>query len=208
MKPRRAPDPEQRVIRSERAREKILQAAEAEFGARGYSGARTANIAARAGVNSQLISYYFDGKQGLLDELRRRWQQTAASVVPPDALFADVVRAWLDATLDRPDWARLVVWQALGDCPFARAEDQERFSQAQQSARARAAERMRQRQQAGEVTGQVSPEFALLVMHAVILAPVTMPQFVRDVLGQDPLSHAARQQLSSQLIRLLGGAGN
>jgi AcrR family transcriptional regulator len=37
---------------------------------------RTADIATRAGVNPQLISYYFDGKQGLLDELRRRWQQT------------------------------------------------------------------------------------------------------------------------------------
>lgn len=208
MKPRRAPDPEQRGIRAERTREKIVQAAEAEFGARGYSGTRTADIAARAGVNAQLISYYFDGKQGLLDELRARWQQTAGSVVAPDASFAKVVRAWLDATLDHPDWARLAVWQALGDCPFTRAEDQERFTQTQHSARAQAAERMRQRQQAGEVTGEVSPEFALLVMHAVILAPVTMPQFVRDFLGEEPLSAAAREQLSSQLIRLLGGAGN
>jgi len=31
--------------------------------------------------------------------------------------------AWLDATLDRPEWARPVMWQALGDCPSARAED-------------------------------------------------------------------------------------
>jgi TetR/AcrR family transcriptional regulator len=208
VKPRRAADPEERDIRAERAREKILQAAVAEFGARGYAGARTADIAARAGVNSQLISYYFDGKQGLLDELRRRWQQTAASVAPPDAPFAEVVRAWLDATLDRPDWARLVVWQALGDCPFSRAEDQERFTQAQQSATAQAAELMRLRRRAGEVTGEVSPEFALLVTYAVIFAPVTMPQFVRDILGEDPLSGAARQQLSSELARLLGGAGN
>lgn len=180
----------------------------AEFGAKGYAGARTADIAARAGLNSQLISYYFDGKQGLLDELRRRWQQTAASVAHADAPFTEVVRAWLDATLDRPEWARLVVWQALGDCPFARAEDQERFTQAQQSAMAQAAERMRLRQRAGEVTGEVSAEFALLVTYAVILAPVTMPQFLRDILGQDPLSDAVRQQLSDQLARLLAGAGD
>jgi AcrR family transcriptional regulator len=180
----------------------------AEFGAKGYAGARTADIAARAGVNSQLISYYFDGKQGLLDELRRRWQEAMASVTQPEAPFAEAVRARLDAALDHPDWTRLVAWQELGDCPFTRSEDQEGFTQAQRSAMAQAAERMRLRQLAGEVTGEISPEFALLVLCAVILAPVTMPQLVRDILAEDPLSAMARQQLSSQLVRLLRGAGN
>jgi len=73
---------------------------------------------------------------------------------------------------------------------------------------ARAAERMSLRQQAGEVTGEITPGFALLVTYAVILAPITMPQFVRDIFGEDPLSPAVRQQLSSQLVRLLGDAGD
>jgi TetR/AcrR family transcriptional regulator len=208
MTTRRAPRPEDRGIRAERAREKILQAAVAEFGARGYAGARTAAIAARADVNPQLISYYFDGKQGLLDELRRRWQETEVSVAPTDASFEESVAAWLDATLDRPEWARLLLWQALGDCPFAAAEDQERFAQAQRSKMAQSAERMRLRQRDGEVTGEVTPEFALLLVYSVILAPITMPQFVRDLFGDDPLSPAIRQQLSSQLVRLLGMAGD
>ena len=38
----------------------------AEFSAKGFAGARVSEIAARAGVNQQLIAYYFDGKQGLL----------------------------------------------------------------------------------------------------------------------------------------------
>jgi TetR/AcrR family transcriptional regulator len=188
---------------AERTRERILEAAVAEFGARGYAGARTAGIAARAGVNQQLISYYFDGKQGLLDELRRRWQEEEAVLVQPGASFAELVAAFLDAMLDRPDWARLVVWQALGDCPFTKADDQQRFAEAQRSRMAKAEEEMRLRQRAGDVTVDVSPGFALLVAYAVIFAPITMPQFVRDILGGDPLSPAIRDQIRSQLVKLL-----
>jgi len=48
-------------------RTRILQAAREEFGARGFDGARVARIARRAGVNKQLIFYYFDTKAGLYD---------------------------------------------------------------------------------------------------------------------------------------------
>lgn len=43
----------------------ILEAARAEFGARGFDGARVARIALRAAVNKQLIFYYFGSKSGL-----------------------------------------------------------------------------------------------------------------------------------------------
>jgi AcrR family transcriptional regulator len=205
---RRAPRPEERGQTAERTRERILEAAVAEFGAKGYAGARTAGIAARAGVNQQLISYYFDGKQGLLAELRRRWQEIESSVVAPDASFDESVAAYLDTTLDRPDWARLVVWQALGDCPFTDAEDGERFAGIQRARMAAAVEKIRLRQLAGEVTEEVDAGFALLVAYAVIFSPITMPQFVRDILGDDPLSPAVRQRLHRQLIKLLGGAGD
>src|SRR5690348_10932603 len=112
--PRRSPAPDERNRTAEQTRDRILAAALAEFGAKGYSGARTAGIASRAGVNQQLIAYYFGGKQGLLDELRRRWETAQAGYSPADTAFADSVAAYLDLTLDRPDWARLLVWRALG----------------------------------------------------------------------------------------------
>ncbi|GAB3958544.1 hypothetical protein GCM10029978_003680 [Actinoallomurus acanthiterrae] len=207
MPTRRASQPEERGKAAEQTRERILDAAVAEFGAKGYAGARTAGIAARAGVNQQLISYYFGGKQGLLEELRRRWQRVEASVAAPDASFDESIGAYLDATLDRPDWARLAIWQALGDCPFTDAEEGERYAEAQRSRLAAAVEKMRLRQQAGEVTDAVEPEFALLVAYAVIFAPIAMPQFVRDILGDDPMAPETRQRLHRQLTRLLGGAG-
>jgi AcrR family transcriptional regulator len=206
MTDRRGPHPDDRGKAAEHTRERILEAAVAEFGAKGYAGARTAGIAARAGVNQQLISYYFGGKQGLLEELRRRWQEAEASMVPPDATLEQSIGAYLDATLDHPDWARLVVWQALGDCPFTDAEDGERYTQTQRSRMTRAVDSFRRRQQAGEVNGEIAPEFALLVAHAVIFAPITMPQFVRDIFGDDALSPAVRDRLRDQLIKLLGTA--
>jgi TetR/AcrR family transcriptional regulator len=200
---RRAPQPGDRDRTAARTRERILDAATTEFGAKGYAGARTAAIAARAGVNPQLISYYFGGKQGLLEELRRRWRGIEASISSPDAPFDATVGAALDATLDRPDWARLVVWQALGDCPFTDAEDGERYAEAQRSGLAAAVRRMRERQAAGEVTGAVDPEFALLVTYALVFAPIALPQFVRELLGDDPLSDDVRRRLHEQLVELL-----
>ncbi|MGW3998254.1 TetR family transcriptional regulator, partial [Amycolatopsis sp. NPDC004772] len=74
-KPRRSPKPQERQRDPERTRRLILEAAAAEFAAKGYAGARIAAIAARAGVNQQLISYYFDGKEGLYRAMSEGWGQ-------------------------------------------------------------------------------------------------------------------------------------
>ncbi len=51
------------------ARARILEAALSEVAAHGVAGSRTARIAARAGVNKQLIHYYFGTKAGLYQAL-------------------------------------------------------------------------------------------------------------------------------------------
>lgn len=51
--------------RSPPAPERLLSAALAEFSAHGKAGARTDRIAKRAGVNKQLIHYYYKNKTGL-----------------------------------------------------------------------------------------------------------------------------------------------
>lgn len=54
-------------------KELILRAAEEEFALRGYAGARTQEIAKKAGVNKALIHYYYKDKaslyQAVLDEM-------------------------------------------------------------------------------------------------------------------------------------------
>src|SRR5437588_1453371 len=49
----------------ERSRARIIEAATEEFAAHGYAGARVEAIAHRAGLNKQLISHHFGGKEGL-----------------------------------------------------------------------------------------------------------------------------------------------
>ncbi|MEY9933887.1 TetR/AcrR family transcriptional regulator [Catenulispora sp. GP43] len=195
--PRRAAPPRSARGTSARSREKILEAAVAEFGAKGFAGARTAEIAARAGVNQQLIAYHFGGKQGLLDELRARW--TAASTehtAQPAATLAESVRSYLDLTLDQPDWSRLVVWRALGDASDTPPEEQ--------SGRLRAAvDGIRRRQADGEIAEDLDPAFALLLCYALTFAPIALPHFVRDITGLDPLSPEYRDRCAAEIVKLL-----
>src|SRR5690625_3701548 len=51
------------------AKEKILNAAMFLFNTQGFSGTSVREIAKKADVNVALISYYFSGKQGLLEQL-------------------------------------------------------------------------------------------------------------------------------------------
>src|SRR5205807_7119066 len=65
VRSRRAPAPGERQQDADRSRRLLLAAALEEFAAKGFAGARVQEIAARAGVNKQLINYYFDSKEGL-----------------------------------------------------------------------------------------------------------------------------------------------
>jgi TetR/AcrR family transcriptional regulator len=61
----RARRPTREASQAGQARDAILVAARQEFSAKGPAGARVNEIAARSGVNKQLIYYYFGNKEGL-----------------------------------------------------------------------------------------------------------------------------------------------
>jgi TetR/AcrR family transcriptional regulator len=54
-----------RASKSEATKSRILEAAETEFAAKGFDGARLGNIARAAGVQQALIHHYFHDKAGL-----------------------------------------------------------------------------------------------------------------------------------------------
>jgi TetR/AcrR family transcriptional regulator len=108
-KPRRSPKPQERRRDPERTRKLILDAASAEFGAHGYAGARISAIASRAGVNQQLISYYFDGKEGLYQAMSQRWQQRQRELVPPGTSLPEQLRRHALEALHNPEGVRLLV---------------------------------------------------------------------------------------------------
>lgn len=99
---------------------KILAAAEAEFAAKGFDGARVDAVAARAGVNKALLYYYFESKAGILDalfdeffrELRAAQDQAVAASGSPDRDEA-LARAVFGVTARRSDLLRIVLLEEL-----------------------------------------------------------------------------------------------
>ncbi|MDD1964796.1 CerR family C-terminal domain-containing protein [Pseudomonas putida] len=93
--------------RGEETRARIVEAAVAVFGERGYEGASTRDIATAAGVNAPAIQYYFDGKEGVYLEcvehlIRLLWHKMGDSVEAAEAALAQTPlkdQALIDASL-------------------------------------------------------------------------------------------------------------
>lgn len=79
---------------------RILEAAEAVFATKGFSGATTAEIAARAGIPKPNLHYYFRTKQALyravLDDILKLWLDAMSSITA-EAEPAKALRSYIDA---------------------------------------------------------------------------------------------------------------
>lgn len=195
---RRAPRPEQRQRDADRSRQRILDAAAEAFSERGFAGARVAQIAKRAGVNAQLITYYFGGKQGLYEALRDAWAVTESGFATPDQPFDAVVRGYVDAVLDEPERSRLLLWQALGDS----GDSAEGRENPQAERLNQVIEDIRRRQEAGELTSDFDPGVILIVLWASAMAPLSSPQVVRAALGDALSGESGRAHYAGQLRHL------
>src|SRR5688500_13114484 len=99
----------------ERTRAALLDAALVEFSARGRAGARTSAIAARAGVNKQLISHHFGGKDGLYRALVERWLAEERSYGGPATPLAELAAAYVEDGARQRDLHRLLLRASLED---------------------------------------------------------------------------------------------
>ncbi|MEV4527311.1 TetR family transcriptional regulator [Streptosporangium sp. NPDC049304] len=181
----------------ERTKRRIAEAAKAEFSAKGFAGTRVSEIAARAGVNKQLISYYFGGKEGLLKALTADWQgkeSTFAGTSPPPTL-PELVRGYVTATVRDRDLARILIWGGLQD-------DGEEDSALLRDMRDNV-EDLRRRQAEGEFPADLDPAYLLLMLFAAADAGAIFPQLVRAICGDDPASEEFGERYGEQLARLL-----
>jgi AcrR family transcriptional regulator len=111
------PEPEAPTVaagRAEATRQRILDAAFAEFANRGFAGARVDRIAKAAGCNKNLIYIYFDSKEGLFDAtLRARLGLIAEEnpLTPED--LAEFAGKTFDFVMANPDVIRLTAWTKL-----------------------------------------------------------------------------------------------
>ncbi|PRY60930.1 TetR/AcrR family transcriptional regulator [Glycomyces artemisiae] len=180
MEPRtnrqRAPEPGERVRDAERTKAKLLDAALTEFAAHGFDGARVGAIAERAGVNKQLVSYYFGGKEGLYRALQREWLDSerdhADAGVPP----AELMRWYLRKNLADVRLVRLTLWRALAE--DAPDEETQADIDAEQ-------ERVRERRDQGEFAPDLDTAAVQLAMMGMVFAPAVFRSTARRLFGVD-----------------------
>jgi AcrR family transcriptional regulator len=192
-KARRAPAGSDRKRDADRSKERILDAALVEFGEHGYAGARIGAIARRAGVNQQLISYYFDGKEGLHRALTDRWRAMSARLSPPDAPLSEVVAAFTHVGEAQRHWVRLLVWQTLGGQREEGAADFRRSM----------VDELRRRQEAGEIGADLDPAYVMLALFGAALAPTLLADYAEDFTGLPADSPELFERYRDQLSRIV-----
>ena len=108
-----------------RNRARILQAAEALFAERGFSGATMAAIAARAGLPKANLHYYFGTKQALyravLDSIMALWLEAFGEITEesdPSEALAGYIRAKIAYSRDRPLASRIFAGEIIRGAPI------------------------------------------------------------------------------------------
>ena len=177
---------------SERSRARIIGAATEEFAAHGYAGARVEAIAQRAGLNKQLISHHFGGKEGLYravlaDRFGRPGGELTAADVDPALLFE---RAAVDS-----QWLRILLWEALDTgVPVEAPGRRERYAQRVNAVRAAQVE--------GRLPAGLDPELLLLSLFGAAVYPLLVPQVTELLTGLSPTGRTFRKRYRDHLSRL------
>jgi len=97
-------------------RRKLLAAARREFADHGLAGARVDEIAARAGVNKQLVYHYFGDKDALYlavlewvyDEIRTQERELNLEGLPPERAIQKLIESSFDHLARHPDFILLL----------------------------------------------------------------------------------------------------
>jgi AcrR family transcriptional regulator len=142
-----------RTARGEKTMRKILDAALAEFGEKGFSESSVVSITTRAKVALGTFYTYFDSKEALFAALVRDMSRRVKELVPPavsdasDAMDAELrtQRAYLEFVADHKE-----VYRIIDEAEFV---DPEGFKAHYQAAAARIASRLA----AAVASGQLRP---------------------------------------------------
>ena len=163
-----------------RSRERILAAALKEFAAKGFAGARVDVIARRANINKRMLYHYFGDKEELFKAVLRR--KISERTAWAEALSGDpeeTLPFWFEAACKDVDWIRLFEWEALQGNWQKVIDEKERLE-----ATARGLERIRQRQERGQISTEFDPRHLMLTMRSLTMFPVAFPQLTRLITGK------------------------
>jgi TetR/AcrR family transcriptional regulator len=179
-----------------RTRERIMAAAQKEFAANGFAGARTDAIARRAHVNERMIFYCFESKEGLYRAVLKQKLAAKAAMIEstPDEDFASSLVRGFDECCDDSDSLRMWQWEALDKSNRKLVAEEERRAFLQSEVA-----RWRRAKTSGALSPEADEEMLLLVSSALRVFPLILPQVVSLVTGMDPLDPEFRQRWTACL---------
>jgi TetR/AcrR family transcriptional regulator len=186
--------PQQRDLN--RTRERIMAAAQKEFAASGFAGARTDAIARRARVNERMIFYCFDSKEGLYRAILAQKLSAKTAIIestPDEDYTSSLVRGFATSCEDA-DALRMWLWEALDKSRRRLVAEDERRACVQTEVA-----RWRRAKASGTLPSDADEEMLLLVSAALRTFPLTMPQVTWLVTGMDPLDPAFQRKWSACL---------
>jgi len=192
-----------------RARDAILQAAEEEFAAAGYGGARADRLAARAKVNKALPFYYFGSKAELYAEVLRLAMQRVANIpsiaekretaLPSQGCLVCFARNMFELMARDRNLTRLIVRELIEDGDRSREFVRQYLKPLIEISVLKLSHEM----EAGLVVRTDPLQILMSVFAEVffyfVLAPVLEGMGLEDPLAPGPL--AARQQTVLELVR-------
>jgi TetR/AcrR family transcriptional regulator len=192
----------------ERSRERLLQAALAEFAEKGYAGARVESIARRSGLNKQLISHHFGGKRNLYRAVMNRRRRSNGGEISSDpGPLPDALATLNGLAASDPEWIRVLLWETLergaleGDSEPTGPTDDDRER----------GERYRDRvgwiaaeQAAGRLPDDLEPDLLLLSLFGAALYPLLLPAPAALIAGEDVTTASFAARYQDHLRRLAG----
>jgi len=113
---------ENQIIEGKEPKERILNAAASLFASKGYAAVGVREIADLAQVNVSMISYYFNGKFGILKEIilryfqevRQIYEQTLQKNLPPEDALRTIVSELVNLIKNKTIFCKV----AITEMPF------------------------------------------------------------------------------------------
>lgn len=184
---------------AEATRERILEAAMAEFAAYGIAGARVDRIAKTAGCNKNLIYIYFESKETLFTTILQKHLMRMYEELPftPDDLPGYAVRAF-DFAMAHPDLMRLMTWSSL---------EQRAGGQAERAASwGKKVAALLKAREAGQLRTTFSPSFVLIAVITLATAWTAANPFGISLDPDAAKRPAALRASIADAVRLISNA--
>jgi AcrR family transcriptional regulator len=208
--------PARRARDADQTRRDILSAATAEFGEKGYAGARVDDIAARTRTTKRMIYYYFGGKEGLyaavLEEAYGGMRDAEGALRLDELPPAEAVRRLVETTFDHhaahPEFVRLVSGENIEGARTVAASPTIRARNA--AVVGAVAALLRRGEAEGAFRAGVDPLDLHMLISGFCFHRVSNRHTLRAIFGEDPAAparaEAHRRMVVEAVLRFLAPA--